>query len=308
MSELACALDGYLATRRGAGYKLERAEKLLRQFLDYCAKVGAATVTAEVAVAWAGLPQGASPGWQRQRLSVVRQFAAWRQLTDPATQVPPADALGSATPRRAVPYLYSDDEIAALIAAAETLRWPLGRATYATLVGLLAVTGMRVGEAIRADREDLDVHAGWLRVRQAKLGKSRQLALSPSALQALQRYGRRRDELCPAPTTNALLVSSAGTRLLACNVEATFRKLVGLAGLRPRSARCRPRLHDLRHSFAVATLVEWYRAGVDVAARLPALSTYLGHVDPKATYWYLSAAPELMALAADRLEQGKRQS
>ena len=161
---------------------------------------------------------------------------------------------------------------------------------------------MRMSEAIGLDRDDVDPHSGWLRVRHAKFGKARQLALSPSTIEALEGYLRRRDELCPAPGVDALLISSAGTRLLACNVEATFRKLVRLVGLAPRSTRCRPRIHDQRHSFTVATLVEWYRAGIDVAARLPALSTWLGHVDPAATYWYLSAAPELMELAAARLD------
>lgn len=306
MSDLASSLDDYLVTRRAAGYKLERTEKLLGQFLAYCSEVGVRTITAEAAIAWASLPKDASPGWLGQRLSTVRGFAAWRRLTDPATEVPSRDALGATAARRAVPYLYSNDEIGALMAAAETLRWPLGRATYATLIGLLAATGMRRGEAIRLDRDDLDVDGGWLRVREAKFDRSRQLALSESTLDALTRYRRRSEELCPTPDTAALLVSSAGTRLLECNVESTFRKLVGLAGLQPRSSRCRPRMHDLRHSFAVATVVDWYRAGDDVAARLPALSAYLGHVDPKATYWYLSAAPELMALAAERLEAGSR--
>lgn len=302
MTGLWAALDDYLRIRRAAGYKLERDEKLLRQFLSYCDDAAVTTITTDVAVGWATLPERPSPGWLGMRLGVVRQFAAWRQLTDAATEVPPADVLGCTPNRRAVPYLYTHGEIVALMAAADQLRWPLGQATYATFVGLVAVTGMRMGEAIGLDRDDVDPHSGWLRVRHAKFGKARQLALSPSTIEALAGYLRRRDELCPAPVTDALLISSAGTRLLACNVEATFRKLVRLVGLAPRSTRCRPRIHDLRHSFAVATLVEWYHDGGDVAARLPALSTWLGHVDPAATYWYLSAAPELMELAAARLD------
>ncbi len=306
MNSLDAALDDYLALRRAVGYKLARDEKLLRQFLAYCDQAGAVTITTAVAVGWVTLPAAASPGWLGMRLNVVRQFARWRHLTDPATEVPPADVLGRTTNRRAVPYLYSEDEIVALMAATEQLRWPLGRATYATFVGLVAATGLRSGEAIGLDRGDLDADNGWLHVRNTKFGKSRQLALSPSTIDALARYGTRRDQLCPEPATDALLVSSAGTRLLPCNVGSTFRTLVRTAGLTPRSTRCRPRPHDLRHSFAVATITDWYRSGVDVAARLPALSTYLGHADPNNTYWYLSAAPELMALAAARLERGPR--
>lgn len=306
MTALTEALDDYLVVRRAAGYKLARDEKLLRQFLRHCEAAGATSITTEVAVSWVTLPEAAGPGWLGMRLNVVRQFARWRRLTDPATQVPRSDSVGAVRSQRAVPYLYSEDEIVALMAAAERLRWPLGRATYATFVGLVAATGMRMCEAIGLDRADLDASGGWLLVREAKFGKSRQLALSASTVDALCRYLRRRDELRPAVASDALLVSSAGTRLLACGVGATFRKLVRLAGLRPRSARCRPRLHDLRHSFAVATLVGWYRSGVDVAARLPALSTYLGHADPKHTYWYLSAAPELMAFAVERLERAGR--
>lgn len=303
MTGLDVALQEYLLTRRAAGFGLQRSEKLLGQFLEYCHQVGSTTITTEVAVAWAAMPAHASPGWRGQRLRAVRRFAAWRQLTDPATEVPPADALGPTGNQRAVPYLYQQEEIVALMAATTMLRWPLGQATYETLIGLLAVTGMRVGEAIGLNRTDLDAATRWLSIRTGKDGKTRQVRLSESTIEALADYRRRRDQLCPQPATPALLVSSAGTRLLSCNVGSTFRNLVANVGLQPRSSRCRPRLHDLRHSFAVATLTDWYRDGVDVAARLPALSTYLGHVDPKSTYWYLDAAPELMALAADRLQR-----
>jgi len=215
----------------------------------------------------------------------------------------PAAELLPGRPRRATPYLYSDVEIAALIAAADTLRFPLRVATYKTLIGLLAVTGMRVGEAIRLDRDDLDLAHELLVVRDGKFGKSRELPLQPSTIRALRDYLRLRDRLHPAPSAPALLISPAGTRLLYCNVHATFRQLRRRAGLQPRSASCRPRIHDLRHTFAVRTLLDAYRSEADVQARLPLLSTYLGHVDPGATYWYLSAAPELLALAGERLER-----
>lgn len=302
MSPLRLALADYLAMRRALGYKLERAEKLLAQFVAHLEGVGATHISIEHALAWAMAPAGASAGWWGQRLSVVRGFAAYLSTLDPAHEVPPADLLPQRS-RRATPYLYSDEQIAALMAAARSLRFPLRVATYQTLIGLLAASGLRIGEAIRLDRADLDPEGGLLTVRESKFGKSRLLPLHPSSVAALDAYLSVRDELYPGPSAPALLISSTGTRLLYCNVNWTFLGLVRRAGLMPRSASCRPRLHDLRHTFAVATVLEWYRSGVDVQARLPRLSTYLGHVNPGTSYWYLSAAPELLGLAGERLER-----
>jgi integrase/recombinase XerD len=161
---------------------------------------------------------------------------------------------------------------------------------------------MRVGEAIALDRDDLDPATGVLTVRHGKFGKSRELPLHPSTVSALADYARLRDRLCPTPRTPAWFVSTAGTRLIYNNVHYELHRLIHAAGLRPRSPRCRPRPHDLRHSFAVATLLDWYRDGTDVDAALPRLSTYLGHVEPASTYWYLTATPELLALVAARLD------
>jgi integrase len=171
-----------------------------------------------------------------------------------------------------------------------------------TLIGLLAVTGMRVGEAIRLDRTDIDSQRALLVVRDSKFGKSRELAVDPSTITALRRYLGRRDRPVPADPTAAVFTSATGTRLIYCNVHLAFKRIAGHAGLRPRSAACRPRPHDLRHTFAVNTILDAYRSG-DVQSRLPLLSTYLGHVHPKDTYWYLQAAPELLALAGQRLER-----
>jgi integrase/recombinase XerD len=184
--------------------------------------------------------------------------------------------------------------------------FPLGIATYQTLIALLAVTGMRVGEAIAADRDDLDTATGVLVVRRGKFGTSRALPLHASTVAALSDYLDRRDQLDPRPSAPSLFISTAGARLIYQNVHLKFFRLVRQAGLRPRSATCRPRIHDLRHSFAVRTLLDWYEAGIDVQARLPLLSTYLGHVHPSDTYWYLSAAPELLAFAGERLERHLR--
>jgi len=301
MSPLRQALIDYLAIRRVLGYKLERAEKLLAQFLTYVEDRNEEHLRIATMVAWATLPAGADRGWSSHRLSIVRGFASHLHAIDPATEVPPADLL----PRRrcrATPYLYSEDDVAALIAAAATLRTPHRVATYRTLIGLLAVTGMRVGEALALDRGDIDRTQGVLTIRTSKFRKSRELPVHPSTADALCQYLRRRDRPRSATSTAAVLVSTAGTRLLYCNVQWAFHRFVRRAGLTPRSAACRPRLHDLRHRFAVCTILDGYRYGHDTEARLPLLSTYLGPVNPSHTYWYLSAAPELLQLAGDRLQ------
>jgi integrase len=231
----------------------------------------------------------------------VRGFATYLRTIDPDTQVPPPGLLPGTT-RRAVPYLYSDADVLALFTQAERLRTPLRRATIQTFVGLMAVTGMRGGEVVGLDDDDFDPTNGVVHVHHAKLGKSRLVPLHPSTVTAVEDYRTHRDRVFPSPLSPALLVSSAGTRLNYIGVGQTFFKLVRRAGLDTRSASCRARPHDLRHTFAVRTLLEWYRDGGDVAARLPLLSTFLGHTDPKNTYWYLQAAPELLAEAAQRLD------
>ena len=218
---------------------------------------------------------------------MVRAFARHLHAIDATHQVPPPGLLPAKT-RRVTPYLYSDADIAALMAAASRLRSPLRAATLQTLVGLLAVTGLRIGEALRLDRGDIDVALGVVRVRETKFGKSREVALHPSTVEALVAYGHRRDQLCPRPRGQAFFISTAGTRLLYCNVHLAWQNLVRSAGLQRRSATCRPRPHDVRHSFAVRTLLGWYRERADVEARMPLLSTYLGHVHPGNTYWYYS--------------------
>jgi len=300
MTGLRETLAGYLAVRRSLGYKLARPEKLLAQFIAYLEDKGEVTVSTEHALAWAMLP-GRDANWHAHRLSVVRGFAAYLHTIDPAAEVPAAGLIPS-RPRRATPYLYSDAEITALIAAAASLRFPLRTATYQTPIGLLAVTGMRVGEAIRLDRADLDLDGGVITVRQSKFGKTRLVPLHPTTVTALRSYLRLRDRLHARPLSPAVFISPAGTRLLYCNVHATWKLLAASAGIKPRSAACRPRIHDLRHAFAVASLLDAYAAGRDGQARLALLSTYLGHVDPSHTYWYLTAAPELLALAGQRLE------
>jgi integrase/recombinase XerD len=246
MSGLREALAGYLDLRRGMGFKLDRDEKLLGQFLTYLEQRGSGTVTVADALAWATLPAGASPGWLRMRITVVRGFAAYLATLDPAAEVPPASLLPGGS-HRAVPYRYSAADITALMDQTARLRTPLRPATLRTLIGLLAVSGMRIGEVIALDDGDFDPAQGTLLVRNAKFGKRRLLPLHPTATGAIQDYRRLRDQVFPRPVSEALLVSAAGTRLLYCNVSVTFTRLARRAGLAARPGGSRPRPHDLRH-------------------------------------------------------------
>jgi integrase len=213
--------------------------------------------------------------------------------------VPPLDLMPHQQ-RWRPPFIYSPADIDTVIdQARQSIVSPLRAATYATLIGLLAASGLRIGEAIKLDRGDVDWAQGVLLIRESKFGKSRLVPLAASSMAALQDYSRLRDELGPRPEVLSFFVSLTGTRLLYAVVSQTFRQLIDNTGV-GANAPHPPRLHDLRHTFAVRTLLGWYQAGEDVAARIPSLSTYLGHREPSSTYWYLSAAPELLARAAAR--------
>lgn len=300
MSPLRSALADYLTVRRALGHKLVKVERLLGQFVAYLEERGAETIKAEDALAWATAP-GGTREWHYTRLQAVRGFAAHLQAIDRGCELPPR--LPAARLARATPYIYSERQLARLFEATATLSTPHRAATYRTLIALLAVTGMRIGEAIRLDHSDVDLGAQALLVRDTKFGKTRELALHRSAAAALRRYQRRGDRPSRPGGTDAFFVSVKGSRLDYRSVQWGFKRLLDQAGIRARSAACRPRLHDLRHTFAVRTLLDGYREGGEVEGRLAALSTYLGHVEPASTYWYLSAAPELMGLAAQRLER-----
>lgn len=302
MSTIRVRAEQYLAMRRALGFKLTTQGRLLLGFVGYLEQAGATRITTQAALAWATTtPHSVDQVWWSRRLMVVRCFARHLKALDPATQVPPDDVLPHHY-RRQVPYLYSPDEITQLLRAADRLAPEFRALTWRSLICLLAVTGLRVGEACRLDRADVDLETGVLTIRDSKFGKSRQVPVHTTTIQGLRGYQQRRDELQPAPSTPGFFVSTRGTRLDAHNLSHTFADLVAAAGIRVALSRRRPRLHDLRHSFATATLLDWYRDGADVQARLPLLSTYLGHADPKSTYWYLTGSPELLALAATRLE------
>ena len=297
---LAGYLEDYLTLRRALGCKLTRAERDLRAFLEYLGHRQQSTLTAEAAADWVTQARhgSAAPGLA---MEAVRGFAAFAHAHDPAHEIPPP-GLFPRQRTRTVPYLYSPADIAALQDAAGQLRGTLRAATYTTLIALLAVTGLRIGEAIALDDSDIDTREGMLIVRQDKAQSFRLVPLHPTTLAALAGYRHRRDQAFPDRAATAVLVSRTGDRLTYNAVHKAFTRLAAAAGLGPRTGRCRPTIHGLRHSFAVNMLAGWYRDGTDVPARLPWLSTVMGHSGPASTYWYLSASPELMALAAQRLQ------
>jgi integrase len=310
MSSLGRALDKYLAIRRALGFELRRTEWALRRFVAFAEREGAHRVTTDLALRWATLPAHVQGSERSVRLGLVRRFAEYLRTTDPRTEVPAVDLLPSPKVRRPQPYIYSDDEILRLIRAAGALPSPTGlRAwTYATLLGLLAVTGLRHSEALALDGGDVDLAAGVLTVRRSKCRKARLVPVHTTTCEQLERYARRRDRVHRTPRSDAFLVSERGLRLVQASVQHTFVVVSRQIGLRApaRSHGHGPRLHDLRHRLAVTTLMRWYRAGIDVDAKLPVLATYLGHTKVSDTYWYLSAVPELMHLAMARLDRKVR--
>jgi integrase len=302
MTALRRALADFIRTRRALGFTLRREAKLLGDFVAELDRARCLYVTTAAAIAWATQPRDTSASWWILRLVAVRGFAKYLQTLDPRNEIPPLELL-PARKSRSAPYVYSTADITALLSATDTLASPLLRSTYKSLLGLLATTGMRVGEAVALDDTDVDRRRGVLVIRKAKFGKSREVPVHVSTVRALERYVRDRGQLAPRRRTSSFFVSTAGSRLFYQNVHATFLRLVYAAGL--GRSRPRPTIHDLRHTFAIRTVLDWYRDGVDVEARLPLLSTYLGHVGPSSTYWYLTAVPELLEAATIRLERSQ---
>lgn len=307
MNTLLTLADEYLATRRALGAKLEDAGRMLRNFLAFLEQSQATLITTPLALQWATAPRNAQPAHWARRLSVVRAFARYASVADPRHEVPPPGLL-SAKPRRATPYIYSDKEITDLLGAACGLSGKTGLRprTYATLLALLAVSGMRSSEPLRLDRDDVDLERGVLTVRGSKFGKSRHIPVHESTRRALATYATQRDRLCPQPLDPAFFLSERGTRIVQNTLEQTFVQLSKQVGLRGPADSRGPRLHDLRHRFAVSAVLRWYRDGVDVERQLPRLATYLGHVHVRDTYWYLTATPELLQMVTRRLERNAR--
>jgi integrase len=302
MTDLHSALKRYLSMRKGLGYKYQHQTRRLADFVSFMERREATTITTKLAMEWATLPPDRHASWALW-LTDVRGFARHIANIDPKTEVPPAGILPGL--KRAKPYVYSDAEIDALLAAALSLP-PAGglrRWTYHYLFGLIAVTGMRLSEAIGLQRDDVDLEAGVLTVRLTKFGKSRLVPLHPTTSAALRNYAERRDAQFASRCAPHFFVAERGGPLLHQYVHRVFWRLSREIGLRRPGDRTGPRVHDFRHRFAIRTLLGWYREGTDVEKKLPALSTYLGHTCVRDTYWYLSACPELMQEAARRLDR-----
>jgi integrase/recombinase XerD len=304
MTDLRAAVIDYLAFRRALGFRLDRSGQPLNSFVDFLEARHATRITTDLAFEWATLPAGANPWWWRNRLSIIRGFARYAHGIDPAHEVPPAGLITAPAPR-ATPYMYSESDITELMAAATCLKPELRADTYTTLIGMLAVTGMRVSEALNLDDSDVDLSKGSLIIHATKFDKTRVLPLHSSAVETLDRYRTHRCRWQPAPSAPAFFVSIAGTRLHYPNVLGVFHQLIDNVGLSERRRGHRPRMHDFRHRFAVQSIIDAYTDGLDVGHRLAALSTYLGHARPADTYWYLSATPELLGRAIELLDNAQ---
>jgi integrase/recombinase XerD len=307
MNELRKSLDEYLSIRRKLGFKLQRAGKLLHDFVSFAEKESVSFITAELALRWATQSKDCQTAWSAQRLGIVRGFAKYQSVMDPRTEIL-SQALLPYRYRRKLPYIYSIDEIKRLINTAQQLQSPLDlrAATYSTFFGLLAATGMRISEPIGLNRKDVNLMKGVLTVYKTKFGKSRWVPIHPTTQKALKQYDRLRSKVFPKPRTDSFFISEQGTRLTYSTVRNTFVKLSQQIGLRGPHDSHGPRLHDFRHSFATSTLLTWYRNGMDVDRHMPELSTYIGHARVSDTYWYLTAVPELMQLATIRLERAQK--
>jgi len=307
MSTLRQAVQEYLSMRRALGFKLLEAGKGLLDFVAFMEQHRAAYITQALALAWAQQPSNVQPAHWARRLSYLRGFARHRSATDPRTQVPPRGLLPF-QPKRARPYLYTDDEIRGLLGATLKVRYRYERGTllpwvYYCLFGLLTVSGLRLGEARNLELQDVDLKAAVLTIRGAKFGKTRLVPLHASTCKVLADYiARRRRHWAGRPVSSYLFVSSWGNRLDLGAIHRAFYTVSRQIGLRGASDSRGPRLHDMRHRFATQTLVRWYRSDQDPERRLPILSAYLGHVRVADTQWYLSGSPELMREAMRRLE------
>jgi integrase/recombinase XerD len=301
------AAADYLALRRALGTRLQQPGQLLRDFAAGLDARRITRLTVAEALAWAAAPAGTSPYWHGWRLGVLRGWSRYLHSLDPVHEVIPDDLIPGTYPRR-TPFVFTGAEIAALMEAAARLRYALTAATFHTLLGLLATTGIRPGEAFGLDRDSVGLEAGVLTVVSTKTSQVRRLGMHDTTITALTGYARRRDLLCPHPAQPYFLLSVRGTRLNATIADRTFRGLARAAGVTARPDGTRPLLRSFRHTFAVTTILSWYRDGTDVDAAMPALSAWLGHSNPRDTYWYISATPELLALAVEKMTSTASQS
>jgi integrase len=295
-------VEDYLARRRSLGFALRIEAGQLRSFARFADAAGhSGPLTIDLITRWATHPGRHVRRFPGRRLDVIRPFARDRAAVDPANAIPSAGMLGPAR-RRGVHHIYTDAQISALVAEAHKLG-PVGGlrpATYATLFGLLAACGLRVAEALRLTCADVDLGRAVLTVRMTKFRKSRLVPLHATTADALRAYARHRDRVVPRQALETFFVTTTGTALPYSTVRHVFKRLRSSLGW--DRADPRPRIHDLRHTFACRRLGAWYGAGVDAAVQVATLATYLGHAHISDTYWYLTGSPELLARAAQRFE------
>lgn len=308
---LQARIDNYLAERRRQGFHLRSRDAFLSGFARFVeAKRHRGPLTAELMVEWVrtGKNGNGDAGTWARSWGRLRHFICYLQQFEPDTEIPDASLFGP-EPGRVAPHIYREDEIVDLLAAARTLgpSCSLRPLTFETLFGLMASTGLRVSEAIHLHDADVDLQRGMLTIRQTKFAKSRQLPIHPSTVKALARYRKQRERHLPTTADMPFLIGSRGRRLGLPlgerQAHRVFTRLRDGLGWVNRGGHDAPRLHDLRHTFAVRRLVRWYADGAEVDQKMLALSTYLGHAEIFYTYWYLTAVPELMAIAAGRFEQ-----
>ena len=303
MKSFASSLEEYLKIRRALGYQLKGTERLLSQFITFLAEHNESHITVALALKWAMLAKNVKPSYWSRRLSTIRLFAQYYQAEDPKTQVPPFHLLSN-QPRRAHPYIYSDEQIRQLLIACQSLSSRgLREHTYFTFFGLMAVTGCRISELVSLNQEDFNETQGWITIRNSKFNKSRLLPLHQTTLFQLKAYIQIRNQCHRQPQTNAFFLSDRGTRLTVWSIRHAFIQLSKQIGLRAPADSYGPRIHDIRHTFAVKIVLNWYRDDIEINQKLPLLSTYLGHKKPSDTYWYLTGIPELLAQATTRLEK-----
>jgi integrase/recombinase XerD len=302
MKSLTTSMHEYINVRRSLGYKLKEQERYLKEFIKFLKKKDYQYITVKIATEWATLPHDAKLATWSQRLSIVRLFARYRIAEDPRTEIPPSYLL-SQQPNRVTPYIYSEQEIQQLLKACQLLPSKgLRRHTYFIFFGLIAVTGCRINELISLNRNDFDDKNGWIIIRNSKCDKSRLLPLHQTTIQQLKKYAKIRDQF-PVHDVNAFFLSDRGIRITEWSTRYAFIQISKKIGLRDMFDSYGPRIHDIRHRFAILTLLNWYREGANINKKIILLSTYLGHKKPTDTYWYITGIPELLAQATAKLEK-----
>ncbi len=307
MTSLSTHLKNYLAVRRSLGYDMSFQERVLRRFTSFADAQGIDHVTVNLFLRWKKHFGSANNNTWSKRLGMVRAFATWLQVIDPRSEVPPAGLIPGRF-HRPRPYIYTDEQTAEIVVEAARLpsSYGLRGSTCSTLFGLIATTGLRVSEAIALDEKDVDLDEAVLTVRRSKNGKSRFVPISACTVDRLGVYRAERNRILGASPSPFFLLEG-GQRPGDCGVRYNFALVCQLIGLRNRQNFYKhgrgPRIHDLRHTFAVRTIMDWYRRGLDPDREMIKLSTYLGHVKPENTYWYIEAVPELLQLASERAER-----